>query len=307
MISIQGVVLLWFSLLINFRGSKALVQWRVTPRRVHPSVTHWALAHSSTNSDTGGSASTTNVVALVECAGDAFSIQEAATFLVDAFWLGSGRHMMPPQDEIGPVSDAVRSSLLQDQGDDLLDKFGERMGQRLLEAGILLAKGSSNEILGMICLTETLLEQNDVDDVNVWQASDAERLLKDTVASLGPAQRRQYKGAGAQELANELLLPSQTSICCLSNLAVSPSARRSGVARQLCEACEQVARDSWGYHELHLLVESSNTAARQLYEGKLGYEQRNTLQSATALRVSIESGGFVETQAETMVLVKKLQ
>lgn len=55
----------------------------------------------------------------------------------------------------------------------------------------------------------------------------------------------------------------------LSNLAVRPSHRRRGVARELLLICEQVAL-SWGFQDLSLHVMENNHQARQLYF-KLGY------------------------------------
>jgi len=57
----------------------------------------------------------------------------------------------------------------------------------------------------------------------------------------------------------------------LANLAVSPLARRRGLARQLCLAGEAEVL-SWGYTELLLLVESENTPALKLYRS-LGYTE----------------------------------
>ena len=55
----------------------------------------------------------------------------------------------------------------------------------------------------------------------------------------------------------------------LSNLAVHPSRRRRGVAKQLLLKCEQIAL-SWGYQGIYLHVLENNHQARQLYF-KLGY------------------------------------
>jgi len=303
-------------------------------------------AISSSSSSSNSATTTTSSIELVECAGDAASIHAAATFMVDAFWLGSERQMimMPnnndnDNDNDGTtttttttvtVSDAVRAALVEEQSADLMNHYGERLGQRLLEAGILLAKqqqqqqqqadgdDEQEEILGMVCLAETVLEQTQQESNNgssssssikVWPAADAETLLKETVAALGPQERRRYKGASAHELIDAQLLSNANNmqaICCLSNLAVAASARRRGVAVALCAALEPVAT-AWGYTELHLLVEADNAAARRLYENKLGYRVRHTLPSATAIRVSHDRG-FVEVPAvETLVMVKALE
>lgn len=55
----------------------------------------------------------------------------------------------------------------------------------------------------------------------------------------------------------------------LSNLAVSPSARRCGVAGKLLLNCERIAL-SWGCQDIYLHVLENNYQARQLYF-KLGY------------------------------------
>lgn len=55
----------------------------------------------------------------------------------------------------------------------------------------------------------------------------------------------------------------------VSNLAVRPTHRRRGIARQLLLSCERVAL-SWGFHDLYLHVLENNHQARQLYF-KLGY------------------------------------
>lgn len=55
----------------------------------------------------------------------------------------------------------------------------------------------------------------------------------------------------------------------LSNLAVSHSSRRCGVAAKLLQNCERVAL-SWGCQDLYLHVLENNYQARQLYF-KLGY------------------------------------
>ena len=57
--------------------------------------------------------------------------------------------------------------------------------------------------------------------------------------------------------------------CLMSGLIVRPRWRRQGIARQLVEAAEEQTR-SWGYSELLLNVQHSNTPARSLYYS-MGY------------------------------------
>lgn len=56
----------------------------------------------------------------------------------------------------------------------------------------------------------------------------------------------------------------------ISNLAVSTSCRRRGVAKQLLLACERTAVE-WGFQDLYLHVLENNYQARQLYL-KTGYQ-----------------------------------
>jgi ribosomal protein S18 acetylase RimI-like enzyme len=67
----------------------------------------------------------------------------------------------------------------------------------------------------------------------------------------------------------------------ISNLAVSQSCRRQGVARQLLVACERASLE-WGYSDLYLHVLDNNHQARQLYL-KAGYELHQAESSYTTL------------------------
>ncbi|GAB4374787.1 MAG: N-acetyltransferase [Elainellaceae cyanobacterium] len=59
----------------------------------------------------------------------------------------------------------------------------------------------------------------------------------------------------------------------LSNLAVLAEYRRQGVAQELLQTCERVAKD-WGFHEIYLHVLENNHRARRLY-WKAGYRLRS--------------------------------
>jgi ribosomal protein S18 acetylase RimI-like enzyme len=60
----------------------------------------------------------------------------------------------------------------------------------------------------------------------------------------------------------------------ISNLAVSPERRRSGLARKLLLKCEQIARE-WGFEELSLHVLDNNLPAQSLYLSS-GYRLQKT-------------------------------
>jgi ribosomal protein S18 acetylase RimI-like enzyme len=56
----------------------------------------------------------------------------------------------------------------------------------------------------------------------------------------------------------------------VANVAVATKARRRGIAEKLCRKCE-VAAKGWGYREVALAVDQSNSAAIGLYQKKLRY------------------------------------
>jgi len=69
---------------------------------------------------------------------------------------------------------------------------------------------------------------------------------------------------------------------------------------------EAMAGEDWGFDEVHLLVESENTAARTLYEKKLGYKPVFMNEDAIALRIDFETGDFLEIKQDTLIMTKKL-
>jgi GNAT superfamily N-acetyltransferase len=237
--------------------------------------------------------------------GDEKSLSEAATFMVDAFWLSTGRLLIPIQDDQQvSISDVTRRNLYEEQVVDLAAKYGERMGKRLLESCLLTAiDKESGDILGMVGLETSLLDKGKGDIVT---PKEAESILKDAVSTLGPKQRRLYKDSTVTEIAQDLLSPDLQLISCLSNLAVSPNARRRGIAASLCAEAERVVASAWKFDTLHLKVESENAAARHLYEQKLGYKLEYTIDSAPAIRIDVDAGCFIESETSTLVLSKTI-
>jgi len=225
-------------------------------------------------------------------------LNAAGGFLVDSFWLGSDHHMLKKDVEM--TADA-RMNLIIEQAADLQEKYGERMGRRLANACVVGALDEdTKEFVGVATLKETLMINNEI-----LEPEKSEDIAKNAVAALGPKQRRDYKSACIAKIAKELLSPDTKAVCVLSNLAVSKNARRRGVAQALCDKLDGLS-DDWNYSEIHLLVESENTAARTLYEEKLGYELVATNVAAPALRVDFETGEFLEVRQDTLVLAKQL-
>ena len=221
-------------------------------------------------------------------------INMVGSFLVDNFWLNSDHHNVG--DEITPDA---RMGLVVEQCADLQEKYGERMGRRLLNTCVIGAlKEDSKEMVGVATLKETLLCNDEI-----LEGEKAEAIAKNTVAALGPKQRREYKNASIETIATELLSPDNKAVAVFSNLAISGSARKQGFAQALCAEAEALAQ-SWGYDEIWLVVESENVAARKLYEGKLGYTVAFTKENETCLRADAESGSFIEVKADSLIMVK---
>merc|ERR1712086_1115449 len=132
-------------------------------------------------------------------------------------------------------------------------------------------------------------------------ADASEFKLTQAVASLGPKQRREYKGASVLDIANQLLPPDISAGAVLANLCVSPSARRQGIAAKLCREVECVVKEELGFEEMFLEVEAANEAAVKLYEEKLGYDRVLEVEGTTALRVDGDAGGFVEVSSDTVL------
>lgn len=75
--------------------------------------------------------------------------------------------------------------------------------------------------------------------------------------------------------------PRGKSFPYLSNLAVHPSYRRQGAAKQLLLSCERTAV-AWGFQDLYLHVLEDNVSARRLYR-QMGYEVRKIESNWTTL------------------------
>jgi len=86
---------------------------------------------------------------------------------------------------------------------------------------------------------------------------------------------------------------------------VASEARKRGIGKQLCEACEPYARD-WGAGEIFLLVEEGNMAGRGLYE-KCGYAGPVWVdEGASAMRLNPKNGELKRITSATLALVKVL-
>jgi len=88
----------------------------------------------------------------------------------------------------------------------------------------------------------------------------------------------------------------------MSNLAISRSYRRKGLAESLVKATELIAQKEWGYDDVYLYVEKRNAPAVKLYK-KLGYRTLWEDDSATTLLPMKD--GKVANGKTTIVCMKK--
>lgn len=262
--------------------------------RVEPSFMFFADSEPAVESNDSASLD----VKVAPLDGSESSIENAARFMVDAFWLQSPQQLVQDAAE---VSESAKSSLVNIQADDLMKKYGERMGRRKLDA-LMLAATDGDGVQGLVTIEVRLLDMSK----DILSADVSEHMLTQAVANLGPKQRREFKDASVIDIANQLLSPDITAVCSLSNLCVSPLARRKGIAGKLCSEAERVAKEELGFDEMFLRVEASNEAAKRLYEEKLGYECVYEVDSAVALRVDGDAGSFVEIDSDIVVLKKKI-
>ena len=207
------------------------------------------------------------------------------------------------------LSNKAKQNLFRAQVTDLMERYGgpvltTRHGQPpLLENCILKAVDVVTGVtLGMLCVSALLF---DTKTEEVLLHEDSEEILQSTLETLHPRDRHRYQSATAEQIASGLLGGEMVAVCCISNLAVAPQARRMGIAAELCDEAEQVARH-WGYDAVILKVEADNHAARHLYERKLGYRTLCKEIDAGAFRVDTRDGRFVETRIDTFVLAKDI-
>jgi ribosomal protein S18 acetylase RimI-like enzyme len=237
--------------------------------------------------------------------GDDGAMFTAGKFMVESFWLEYPLHIFQPTgDGQVTISDSAKIELIAAQAEDLSDKFGERIGKRLLNSCLITSiDEDTNDIMGVVCVEVRML---DTSAKEILTAQKSELNLKNALASLGPKQRRQYKDSTVSELTTELLPPEVSCVCVLSNLSVSSKARGTGLGAELCGEVERIVKDVWGYDQLFLKVEAGNVAAKGLYE-KLGFRTEFKIDDASALRLDTNTGSFVECTADTLVMSKNLK
>jgi len=234
---------------------------------------------------------------------DPSSIAKVSSFMMDSFWTPLSQIDDPNGDY--STSSASYTSLTQVVKEDLDSRYGEIMGKRQLNSCLLGAFVETEEdggLVGMVGVDVTLVDSS---ESILYTREDAETKLRNTVAALGPKQRREYKNASVCDIV-QALLPNLNAVVVLTNLAVSTTQRRMGVGKLLCQEVERLTKEEWEMDTLYLRVEAQNGAARGLYESTLGYQEAWVESDAVALRADWESGVFEERTCETLSLVKSL-
>eukprot|EP00591_Stephanopyxis_turris_P010817 CAMPEP_0195507808 /NCGR_PEP_ID=MMETSP0794_2-20130614/1181_1 /TAXON_ID=515487 /ORGANISM="Stephanopyxis turris, Strain CCMP 815" /LENGTH=285 /DNA_ID=CAMNT_0040634607 /DNA_START=122 /DNA_END=979 /DNA_ORIENTATION=- len=239
-----------------------------------------------------------SAITIDEVDGEENSIKKAAKFMLESFWL--------PQlaDNSSDVSPTTYNKFSSDVFEDLMASYGERMGKRAFNSRLISAsEEGGGGILGVVGIDVALLDR---ENKIVFSRAKSEQMMTKAVSSLGPKQRREYKNTPVQDMASELLGSEMSAIVLLSNLSVSPNARRMGLGKKLCLEAERVVKEEWGFDEIYLRVEADNSGARGLYENTLNYKLDWVEEGAVAVRPNAENGEFEEITADTHTLVKAL-
>jgi GNAT superfamily N-acetyltransferase len=243
--------------------------------------------------------------------------------MLESFWIPLSPHQQQQRHGENasaatvPVASSMNSSkLLTSIQDDFTSRYGEIMGRRKLQSCLLSAtttpttndndnnNNNNKPLVGIIAMDMTL-----VDETNEIQYTrlEAEQTLTKAISSLGPKERREYsrKDCTVHEIVSGLL-PNLKVAVVLSNLAVCQSQRQKGIGMELCNYVHDFAKTTWGMEYVYLRVEADNTAARKLYEEKLGYQCCWVEKDAIALRADVMTGEFQEMEKDTWSLCKQL-
>mmetsp|Transcript_35037 Transcript_35037/g.76816 ORF Transcript_35037/g.76816 Transcript_35037/m.76816 type:complete len:358 (-) Transcript_35037:60-1133(-) len=246
---------------------------------------------------------------------DGKSLNQAAAFMVDAYWLSSPASLIADDEMLSLLPsdgakmtvtlDEARKKLSCTQLDDFAERYDGKRRSRLLHSRLLTAIGSTadcsteSDILGLIGMEVRLCDKKS----NVIHSTQRSEEILDNFVNGEKDEIMEGLPHCAPKLVNELLPPEFNAVCVLSNLAVSSKARRQGLATKLCREVERLAKSYCGCDEVYLEVEENNIAARRLYEEKLGYKL-HCKGDAPARRVDLTTGSFVNVTVPTLVLVK---
>jgi GNAT superfamily N-acetyltransferase len=273
------------------------------------------------------------------------SLPAVVDAFVDAFWTAGTN--------FGKVrlSERERRQLARQVADDFRGRYSSSWedGNRLFGSRLLLAREpDSGVVVGCVGLESTLLDPL---ERSVFTAHQAEGLLRAEFATMADSERcapvvvltprtvrlyrptslhrwlsgRSARGVtvyyaelfGAEGIAALVgeLMPQYSTVALLTNLAVAPAARRSGLAQELCQCCE-LGCVEWGLPVILLQVEEENAAARSLYQvggyrelfrqsGMIALRLRPSARMLTSTLLLGERHGLLVETNTTMVTMAK--
>ena len=197
------------------------------------------------------------------------------------------------------LSRRQREEITRQQLADMEERYAELVGARRLESQLLVSRGGGGEIVGCVGCELAVVHYA---AAAVLPRRKGEAIFKEALGEVGARERNLLRKMPLAQLAASVL-PAGHIVCpVLSNLAVASAARRTGLARVLCEACEAAALE-WGFGAIMLQVEEENTPARGLYT-KLGYVEMWRVRDAPATRVEVDpDGGGCRLQTTSTTLI----
>lgn len=222
-------------------------------------------------------------------------LRRAALLWVESFW-AAGTIQGPM-----PLWDEGHKLLNEDALDDFFEGYGEI---RFLRSECFVAKHvGTDDMAGCVGIEMMLVNPE------TWQKPErlqAELLVQQKLDVIGEHEGERYKKLGASHQVQELQVhfPDYRVFGLLCNLAVAPSARRSGLARLLCSKVEEKSAE-WGLPSIILSVDLDNGPARALYQA-IGYEDKFYGEDREAGRLKLtEFGAYLDQHDEQFVIMCK--
>jgi len=210
--------------------------------------------------------------------------KEVSKCFVDSFWYGSTTF-----EKAISLNDKQIQNLIAHHARDAAQLYRSRF-----QSSLFAARDDTGEIVGLVGVVAAFI---DLKTGKVLVNEEAENLLPESALAeyrrMPPADRAKF------------FFPQYTVLAYLSNLAVAPSTRRTGLAKELCKLCDRTAK-SWGMDAIMMVVEQANGPARQLYEN-LGYQTVLELNEAKGLRLFPGSDLLQEVPAPSVMLGKPLE
>jgi ribosomal protein S18 acetylase RimI-like enzyme len=210
------------------------------------------------------------------------ALQDVSEFFIDAFW--TSKVSLPTTARAAKtLTDRQERELYQSQS----SEFQKRYFNSNRQAELLIFRSSTKKKTNGIQSRAAATQMNIYDGLS-------DSLDKEIAACVGVEVERIPTGS--------LRGPIVDTAPLMSNLAVSRSYRRQGLARRLVREVERMVQEDWGYSVCYLYVERQNQGAIKLYR-KLGYSPLWTDASASTLVPTVD--GQLVSQATIIVCMQK--